>query len=158
MGRTFRYGDEDDEKILGHGDRLVVPMAMMDGSMDHLDPLQRAVLRDRLQGARITDGAGDGGLALHRPGYRVANGVPREHSHYAAYDAEIASAYKNAGASERKFTGGRVGDVGGGRSGNEGSACVTDDNLSNAVPVRDARERAYLDYENLIQNKWRDGR
>ena len=29
---------------------------------------------------------------------------------------------------------------------------------SDAMPVTDAREQAYIDYQNRIQNAWRDGR
>jgi len=93
-------------------------------------------------------------LSLHKPGFRVSTTVTRDRSIYDSYDAEIASAYKNVGASEREFTGGRVGDVEGGRSGTEGSACAADNNPSDAMPVRDAREQAHLDYQNRIQNAW----
>ena len=158
VAKTYRRQDEDDCDILKDSERMRVPMYLMDGSMNHLDPLQRAVVRDRLRDARITVGARDSGLALHRPGYRVSDGVPRARSHYAAYDAEIATVYKNVGASEREFTGGGVSDVRGGRSGTEGSAGAVDNNPGDAIPVSDAREQAYLDYQYRIQRAWRDGR
>ena len=50
MARTNykRHTDDDDDmrNILKDGERMRVPMYAMDGSMDHLDPLQRAVVRD----------------------------------------------------------------------------------------------------------------
>ncbi len=102
MGRTFRYGDEDDEQILGPGDRLVVPMSLMD-SMDQrtaaIEEAKRSTYRaaERLglhnrPDARITDSAGDSGLSLHKPGFRVSTTVTRDRSIYDSYDAEIASA------------------------------------------------------------------
>jgi len=168
MGRTFRYGDEDDEQILGPGDRLVVPMALMD-SMDQrtasIEEAKRSTYRagERLglhnrPDVRITDVAGDSGLALHRPGYRVADGIQRDMSVYAAYDAEAEAAYKNVGAGKREAQGQRVGDVctvstGGGRFGPEGArghlkmingelTCVADQQ-EDAASFKDEREAAY---------------
>ncbi len=142
MAKTYRsqHDDDDARNILKDGERMRVPMYAMDSSMDHLDPLQRAVVRDRLQDARITDGAGDGGLALHRPGYRVADGIPRDHSHYAIYDEEMGRAYLNVGAVESEVRGQRE---------------EADSKLSDAM--RDEREAAHQEYQNRIQNAWRDG-
>ncbi len=153
MGRTFRYGDEDDEKILGHGDRLVVPMAMMDGSMDHPDPLQRAVVTDQLRLARITDGAGN--TSLHKPGFRISNTITRDRSIYDSYDAEVGSAYKNVRAVGSNVRGQREGDSRTAKSdqGRDGSA---DSKLNDAM--RDEREAAHQEFQDRIQNAWREGR
>ena len=51
MAKTYRRQDDDDDRnILKDGERLRVPMYAMDGSMDHLDPPQRAVVRDTTPG------------------------------------------------------------------------------------------------------------
>jgi len=154
---------KNDDDILRDGEVLHVPLYLMDGQPNpNLSPLQRDVgehaVRNAARRAQVTDGAGNSGWGLHKPGFRISSTITRDRSIYDAYDAEMASAYKNVGASKREFTGGRVGDVGGGRSGTEVSACVADDNGSDAVPVRDAREQAYLDYQNRVENAWREGR
>jgi hypothetical protein len=164
MANTYRRRDLDnDDDILRDGEVLHVPLYLKDGQPNpDLSPLQRDVgehaVCNGARRAQVTDGAGNAGLALRRPGYRIADGFQRNMSVYAAFDAEIATAYKNVGATEREFAGGRVDDVGGGRSGTEGSACAADNNAGDAMPVTDAREQAYLDYQNRIQNAWKDGR
>ena len=86
----------------------------------------------------MTDGAGNAGLALRRPGYRIADGIQRDMSVYAAYDAEMASAYKNVGARDREALGQRV------------------DRQEDAALVTDDRSAAYQEYENRIRNAWRN--
>jgi hypothetical protein len=159
MARTNykRHTDDDDDmrNILKDGERMRVPMYAMDGSMDHLDPLQRTVVRDKLQDARITDGAGNSGLSLHKPGFRISNTVTRDRSIYDAYDAQVASAYRNVGAGESEFRGQREGDSCTAKSdqGRDGSA---DSKLNDAM--RDEREAAHQEYQDRIQNAWREGR
>ena len=117
MAKTYRRRDlDDDDDILRDGEVLHVPLHLMDGQPNpDLSPLQRDVgehaVRNAARRARVTDGAGNAGLALHRPGYRIVDGIQRDMSVYAAYDAEAEAAYKNVGAGEREALGQRVGDV-----------------------------------------------
>jgi len=165
MGRTFRYGDEDDEQILGPGDRLVVPMALMD-SMDQRTAAVEEVKRSTYRAGehlglhnrpdvRITDGAGDSGLALHRPGFRISSTITRDRSIYDAYDAELARSYKNVGGVESEVCGQRDGDSCTVKSDKGGDASA-DSKLNDAV--RDEREAAHQEYQDRIQNAWKDGR
>jgi hypothetical protein len=103
----------------------------------------------------VTDGAGDGGLGLHRPGFRISNTVTRDRSIYDAYDAAAEIAYKNAGAVESEVRGQREGDSCTVKSdqGRDGSA---ESKLNDTM--RDEREAAYQEYLNRIQNAWRGGR
>jgi len=160
MARTNykRHTDEDDDtrNILKDGERMRVSMYAMDGSMDHLDPLQRAVVRDRLQDARITDGAGNGGLSLHKPGFRISSTITRDRSIYDAYDAAAEVAYKNAGAVESEVRGQCEGDSCTVKS-HQGRDGSTVSKRSDAV-LRDEREAAHQEYQDRIQNAWRDGR
>src|SRR5208283_384645 len=118
--------------LLKDGHAIRVPVSMMDSRTTWIEDAKRSTdaagvrlgLHNRPD-VRITDGAGDSGLALHRPGYRVADGIQRDMSVYAAYDAEAEAAYKNGGAGKREAQGQRVGDVcmvstGGGPFGPEG--------------------------------------
>ena len=59
-----RHRHDDDDRILKDGQRLHVPMTMM----DHLTPSQRAVAQSS---TRVTDSQG-GIVGLHRPGLRIA--------------------------------------------------------------------------------------
>jgi hypothetical protein len=158
MARTNckRHTDDDDDmcNVLKDGERMRVPMYAMDGSMDHLDPLKRAVVRDGLQDAPITDGAGN--MSLHKPGFRVSSTITRDRSIYDAYDAAAEVAYKNVGAVESEVRGQREGDSCAMKSdkGRDGS---TDSKRSDAV-LRDEREAAHQEYQNRIQNAWKDGR
>ena len=105
-------------------------------------------------------------------GYRVADGVPRDRSHYASYDEEMGRAYLNVGAVESEVRGQRERDSCTAKSdqglyGSEGSpghlrmvegelVCVADSKLNDAM--RDEREAAHQEYQNRIQNAWRTGR
>jgi len=147
MAKTYRSQDDDDDarNILKDGERMRVPMYAMD-----------ALSRDVAQHfARVTDATGDGGLGLHRPGFRISSTITRDRSIYDAYNAEVASAYKNAGAVESEVCGQREGDSFTAKSdqGRDGSA---DSKLSDAM--RDEREAAHQEYQNRIQNAWRTGR
>jgi hypothetical protein len=138
---------------LQDGEVLHVPLYLMDGrSNPDLDSLQRDVASHY---ARVTDGAGDGGLGLHRPGFRISNTVTRDRSIYDAYDAAAEIAYKNAGAVESEVRGQREGDSCTVKSdqGRDGSA---ESKLNDTM--RDEREAAYQEYLNRIQNAWRGGR
>ena len=121
---------EEDDLILRNGERMRVPLTMMDA-------LQRDVAQHF---ARITDGAGDSGLGLHRPGYRLSSTVTRDHSHYDQYEAEVQNAWKNPHATGE----------------NEGAPSRL--KSKDAMPISDDRERAYSEYQNRIENAWRDGR
>jgi hypothetical protein len=122
--------------------------------------------------ARITDGAGDSGLSLHKPGFRISNTITRDRLIYDAYDAAAEVAYKNVGGVESEVGGQREGDTctvqsGQGLYGPEGSpghlrmvegelVCVADSKLSDAM--RDEHEAAHQEYQDRIQNAWREGR
>src|SRR5262245_1265316 len=72
-----RHRHDDDDRILKDGQRLRVPMTMM----DHLTPLQRAVAQSS---TRVTDSQG-GIVGLHRPGFRIAaQDSPVHDARYAA--------------------------------------------------------------------------
>jgi len=143
MAKTYRRRDPDDDDILQDGEVLRVPLYLMDGQPNpDLSPLQRDVgehaVRDAARRARVTDGAGNTGLALRRPGYRIADGIQRDMSVYAAYDAEAEAAYKNVGAGKREALG----------------QCV--DRQEDATSVTDDRSAAYREYENRMRNAWRN--
>ena len=63
--KRFSIDDDpfDERGVLRDGKTYRTPMYMMDS-------LQRAIATS---GARITDGAGKGGLALNRPSFRVSD-------------------------------------------------------------------------------------
>jgi hypothetical protein len=157
--RTFNLNDEDDAAILRDCERrgqpvlrpfesMRVPLQMMDSVDNSRAAIELAKAATYRAGekvglhnrpdVRITDGAGGSGLTLHRPGYRVAHGVPRDDSHYTAYDAAAEVAYKNIGAREREALG----------------QCV--DRQGDAASATDDRSAAYQEYEDRIQNAWRN--
>ncbi len=134
--RTYQRHDLDDNDAydengsLKDGHALVVPLRMMDA-------MQKDV-HEHFSSAKVTDGAGDSGLSLHRPGFRISNTITRDRSIYDAYDAEMASAYKNVGARDREAL----------------DQCV--DRQGDAASVTDDRSAAYQEYEHRIQNAWRN--
>lgn len=90
MGRTFMIDDLDDEddirSILQDGDHLRVPMRMMDS-------MSRSVATHF---AKVMDGNGKGGAALHKPGFHVlddAAGAYSKQKAYETYDENIRRAY-----------------------------------------------------------------
>jgi len=157
MGRTFIYNRNDDDEdmrdVLQDGDRLVIPMSMMD-STDRRSRIEAAKRSTYAAGARlglhnikqpehrITDGSGSGGAALNKPGYRIADGKPRDMTHYAAYDAEAQAAYKNVGADEQQQRDG--------------------DRSSDVMPVHDGltheqrMSRLYQLRDEELSNAWRN--
>src|SRR5689334_16000240 len=64
-----------------------------------MDALQRSVANNKC--ATLTDGYGNGGLALNKPGYRLLNDASRQqqdarcNAAYAAYESALCDAYKN---------------------------------------------------------------
>jgi hypothetical protein len=103
--------------------------------------------------ARVTDPTGDGGL--HKPGFRVSETITRDRSIYDAYDAELASSYKNVGAVESAVRGQREGNTCTVKS-DQGRDGSTDSKLNDAM--RDEREAAHQEFQDQIQNAWKDGR
>jgi hypothetical protein len=166
VAKTDRRQDDDanpfDERgVLKDHRSYRVPMYAMD-----------ALSRDVAQHfAGVTDATGDGGLGLHKPGFRISNTITRDRSIYDAYDAAAEVAYKNVDAVESEVRGQREGDSctvksDQGLYGAEGSpghlqmaegelVCVADSKLSDAL--RDDREAAYQEYQDRIQNAWRTG-
>ena len=151
--RTYQRHDLDDNHaydengILKDGHALRVPLRMMDA-------MQKDVY-EHFSRAKVTDGAGDSDLGLHRPGFRISNTITRDRSVYAAYDAAAEVAYKNVGRVESEVRGQREGDSRTAKSdqGRDGSA---DSKLNDAM--RDEREAAHQEYQDRIQNAWKDGR
>ena len=131
MTTTHRYEDDDDDNIdsiLKDGEVLRVPLRLMDS-------YQRSVYEHFHDAGRltcVTDAAG-GTIGLHRPGFRVADGVVRDTSHYDAYERDLTTAWKQDVADPPNRQG------------------------RDSMPVRDEREQAYADYETRIQNAWRTG-
>ena len=148
VAKTDRRQDDDanpfnERGVLKDHRSYRVPMYAMD-----------ALPRDVAQHfARVTDPAGDGGL--HKPGFRVSDTITRDRSIYDAYDAEVASSYKNVGAVESEVRGQPEGDSCTAKS-DQGRDGAADGELNDAV--RDEREAAHQEYRNRIQNAWKDGR
>jgi hypothetical protein len=69
------YDDEDDafdeNGLLRDGARYRIPVRLMDSFQRNV---RKHFARHSAGPARITDQFGDGGLGLHRPGYRFQNG------------------------------------------------------------------------------------
>jgi hypothetical protein len=141
--------DDDDDEILKDGERMFVPMRMMDGA--------------NARHPRIVDAAGNGDLgSLSRPGYRkVEDARSREaiEAAYFAYDQELQNAYRSADADDQLF--GRDGDacmVDGSpghlkRIGGK-LVCVPDEQISDAGsagPRRDARSIDQLTRERQVR-------
>jgi hypothetical protein len=94
MARTFRLNNEDDDRVLRErarraepilrdGEAMRVPLQMMD-SVDNGRAAIEQAKRDTYAAGerlglhnkpdmRITDGGGNTGVALNRPGYRIAD-------------------------------------------------------------------------------------
>ena len=94
-------------------------------------------------------------MSLHKPGFRISNTITRDRSIYDATTPRSASAYKNVGAVESEVRGQREGDSCTVKS-DQGRDGSTDSKLSDAM--RDEREVAHQEYQDRIQNAWRDGR
>ncbi|MGA2314148.1 MAG: hypothetical protein ABSF87_17605 [Xanthobacteraceae bacterium] len=151
--RTYQRHDLDDNHaydengILKDGHALRVPLRMMDA-------MQKDA-HEHFSRAKVTDGAGDSDLGLHRPGFRISNTITRDRSVYAAYDAAAEVAYKNVGRVESEVRGQREGDSRTAKS-DQGRDASADSKLNDAM--RDEREAAHQEYQDRIQNAWKDGR
>jgi hypothetical protein len=151
--RTYQRHDLDDNHaydengILKDGHALRVRLRMMDA-------MQKDA-HEHFSRAKVTDGAGDSDLGLHRPGFRISNTITRDRSVYAAYDAAAEVAYKNVGRVESEVRGQREGDSRTAKS-DQGRDASADSKLNDAM--RDEREAAHQEYQDRIQNAWKDGR
>jgi hypothetical protein len=158
MVRTFQHADEDDtdlRKILKDGERWHVPMFMMDSA-------QHDVFR---QFARVSDGSGDSGIGLHRPGFRIADvssGAERRRI-YDGYDDAVQSEWKNplTGFGSGEFIGQRPGDIctidgwpGHLKKINGELRCVPD-RERDAAPTMDA---FYAEYDRSVSEQWKGER
>ena len=93
--RRHQHDDEafDERGVLRDGQRLRVPLTLMDG----IDPMQQAVARESL---RVTDGQG-GVAGLHRPGFRIfatdatSEAMRARDAAYRDYEQSLTTAYKN---------------------------------------------------------------
>jgi hypothetical protein len=86
---NIRIYFDDDDRILKDGERLRVPLTMMDS----MDPIQKAVARS----VHVTDAQG-GTAGLHRPGFRLPvhdAGADERELAYDQYRRALCDAYKN---------------------------------------------------------------
>jgi hypothetical protein len=179
-----RYDDDDDDnfeivtdsrgrkvKIVREGERVRVPMFMMDGSPNPaLSPLQRAVAEDKATRAfDLTDT-----LAMYKPGFRDHDAAALDalEAAYRAYDTADAQAWRcgtnydasgefideQEGAvcvvsgSEYPLDQGSPGQLRkvGGRL-----VCIPDQRRDAQT---DARAQAYADYDRQMADAWRNPR
>jgi hypothetical protein len=105
MTKQLRRHDDDDDdvSILKDGERMRIPLRMMDS-------LQRDVAQHF---ARVTDGRGDSALGLHKSGYHLNDAARRDLSVYDQYDAAAAAAWQGTptGFSSGELVGQREGDT-----------------------------------------------
>lgn len=170
----------DDDDIVRDGQRLRVPLMLMDG-------MQRSVARE---GVRITDGSG-GTQGLHRPGFRIPTDDTRKtqqtadayNEAFAAYERELVDAWKTpvgfggdpdiTGQGERGQQGSREGDPcmvdgrpGTLRMGADGLYCeIDDEELDDAHDGRSVQQRmqdhqermsdVYAAHDAKISQAWR---
>jgi hypothetical protein len=130
-----KHDDDDDDRILRDGERMRVPLTLMDGMQrDVAQHFQRARVRDA---AARRFGLSDG-LALSRPGFRYVvddaalDAVEQAYADIAARDV---NAWKNpAGGQDttREFIAQR-----------------------DALSTMDEREAAYQEYDDHMTNAWR---
>jgi hypothetical protein len=156
----YRNHEDDDERILKDGERLRVPLTMMDG----LSPMQRAIARDSVQ---VTDGDGQRGIALNRPGFRMLAGDARrsrtvkrdprgriistaeteeeEDARDAAYrehEEYLNDSWKHPVGLETK----------------DAEQHDTDTERRTADAAMRARDKAYADYDAELREAWRGGK
>jgi hypothetical protein len=159
------HHEDDDEHILKDGERMRVPMHMMDG--DSFDPIQRAVARS----VRVTDGSGQGGVNLNRPGFRIAatDAVQALDDAYASYERDLTTAWQGdcrsdvADARRKKTTHydprGRLAghsETEEWEEDEEQEKHGTERQTSDAA-MR-ARDKAYADYDATLREAWRAGK
>jgi hypothetical protein len=125
-----RYREIDDDDLLRDGQRLRAPMfdsASQRSGTAHL--------------ARVHDGTGDSGLAMHRPGFRVTDAPPSDEVQRAreAYVHDLTTAYRRGAGKERALP-------------DAPRALGTD-----ATPV-DNTETAYRLYAEEISQAWKTPR
>jgi hypothetical protein len=99
MPPTLMIDDAYDERgILRDGFAVRIPVRLRDAIPDNLTEVQRSVADDG-QRFRVTDGAGNDGLTLHRPGWRVCDGISRSDREQARLeaDADAANAWRTPG-------------------------------------------------------------
>ena len=179
-------GNFDRRGLLKDGRSTRISLYMRDGSPNpRLTPTQRSIAATNTEDAVARRFGLTDGLQLHRPGFRRvtdAAALERSRQAYAAYDAADAVVYKPA---ERTVhTGGNKDYTGAGAPGRgsgappgsyplssgEGSACTI--NGAPGTLVRngawlecrqdamglDAKQQAYLDYDNWSRDAWRTGK
>ncbi|MGA2311880.1 MAG: hypothetical protein ABSF87_05870 [Xanthobacteraceae bacterium] len=187
MGRTFNVDEIDDDGdirfILRSGDKLRVPMALMDESPTGRAAIEAAKRSTYRAGERLGLHKQQGGNNMrdtrfadgsaNRPGFRFADGKPRATDHYAQYDADLEAAFKRGddvvGFGERGTVGQRDGDLCtiDGRSGTlrtvDGKLkCVAnDDSTSDAMSAKDHQQRMAKLYQLRdaeLREAWRAGK
>jgi hypothetical protein len=159
MIRQRRHDDDDDGVFDANG--LLRDKRSFRVPMTAMDSLSRSVFEHY---GRMTDASGDGGIALNKPGYRISDDYrpSQRQKVYDDYENELQNAWRNppTGAGETEFRGAKPGDsctI----NGAPGVLRKIESKLV-CVPIskdamHDAREQAYLDYQNRIENAWRDG-
>ena len=158
MTRRHRYDDEDDEdkrRIVPDGATVRVPLTMMDA----MDEVQRSVAQHVL---RITDA--DGGTAgLHRPGYRLPTHDANADERFAArvlYEARLQNEWRGTNSRKKRV-----------KRDPRGRIVSEEEEFDDAAvpPLRDGMTldeaervhqqrmaRSYVDYDNWIQQQWRN--
>jgi hypothetical protein len=182
MGRTFNVDEIDDGDIrfiLRSGDKLRVPMALMDESPTGRAAIEAAKRSTYRAGERLGLHKQQGGNNMrdtrfadgsaNRPGFRTG-AKARPTDHYAAYDADLEAAFKRSddpiGMGER---GQREGDACmiDGRSGTlqtvDGKLkCVADDDsTSDGMSAKDHQQRMTKLYQLRdaeLREAWRAGK
>jgi hypothetical protein len=139
--KTKRRFHHDDDFRLGDGERLRVPLTMMDsvqrsiamdGDTSAVDNLLKRVQQRDAGPMRVVDGVSRGrdGTAMHRPGYRLFDGDDAwEHQKarmYDEYNRDLRDAYKGPGV------------------------------RNDINPIRDSVATARAEYKNRLVHSWRD--
>jgi hypothetical protein len=123
--RQLADEDFDENGVLRDGKRFRVPMKFADSKSRYFAD------------GKISDGRGNGGLALQRPGFRITDQQKRNLSTiYDAYDIAISA---------------RIHDG----NGNSGAALQRPGFRVADAFARDEAKVAYQQYEAAIQNEWR---
>jgi hypothetical protein len=82
-----RRHTDDDDAVDENG-------ILKDGRSVRVSLMDAMTVRDHQSRLLVSDAQG-GTSGLHRPGYRIAPDITRDHSHYDNYDTEAEGAWKN---------------------------------------------------------------
>jgi hypothetical protein len=162
-----RYANDGRGDVLADGEKLVVPLYAMDAAVDDL---QRAVMRDAAERRLARRFGLNDGADLHRPGFRYNLSdemYDAREAAYRDYENSQAEAWRSppTGAGERSQRGQQPGDACSidGRAGhlrlvNGELKCIPDGPVRGNDHAMTDREAAYAEYQDRIENAWRDRR